>query len=93
MAPDIDSMPRSGLPANGNRQTAAPVANGVNGTNGASGKQPNILFLMADQLAAPLLKMYNSESQIKTPNLDALAASLFSSTRLIALLLSALPLV
>lgn len=29
---------------------------------------------MADQLAAPLLKMYNTESQILTPNLDKLAA-------------------
>lgn len=29
---------------------------------------------MADQLAAPLLRMYNAESQIKTPNLDKLAA-------------------
>lgn len=37
-------------------------------------KQPNILYIMADQLAAPLLKMHNPESQIKTPNLDALAA-------------------
>lgn len=39
-----------------------------------SGKQPNILYIMADQLAAPLLKMHNPKSQIKTPNLDALAA-------------------
>ncbi|KFY19934.1 hypothetical protein V493_07795 [Pseudogymnoascus sp. VKM F-4281 (FW-2241)] len=30
---------------------------------------------MADQLAAPLLKMYNPASQIKTPHLDSLAAS------------------
>ena len=29
---------------------------------------------MADQLAAPLLKMYNPSSQILTPNLDTLAA-------------------
>ncbi|KAF2724085.1 choline-sulfatase [Polychaeton citri CBS 116435] len=36
-------------------------------------KQPNILYIMADQLAAPLLKMYNSKSQIRTPNLDKLA--------------------
>lgn len=35
--------------------------------------QPNILYIMADQLAAPLLKMYNKNSQIKTPNLDKLA--------------------
>ncbi|RKU48449.1 hypothetical protein DL546_001590 [Coniochaeta pulveracea] len=37
-------------------------------------QQPNILYIMADQLAAPLLKMYNDKSQIKTPNLDKLAA-------------------
>ncbi|ROV99396.1 hypothetical protein VSDG_03977 [Cytospora chrysosperma] len=37
-------------------------------------KQPNILYIMADQLSAPQLKMYNPDSQIKTPNLDALAA-------------------
>jgi choline-sulfatase len=30
---------------------------------------------MADQLAAPQLKMYNPDSQIMTPNLDALAAN------------------
>ncbi|KAK3709351.1 hypothetical protein LTR37_010912 [Vermiconidia calcicola] len=35
--------------------------------------QPNILYIMADQLAAPQLKMYNKDSQIKTPNLDKLA--------------------
>ncbi|KAI1174040.1 choline sulfatase [Nemania sp. FL0916] len=63
MAPDIDSIlsqPRS----NG----AAPVR--PNGND----KLPNILFIMADQLAAPQLKIYNPESQILTPNLDALAA-------------------
>ncbi|KOS23444.1 Choline-sulfatase [Escovopsis weberi] len=37
--------------------------------------RPNILYIMADQLAAPQLRMYNPESQIKTPNLDRLAAS------------------
>ena len=36
-------------------------------------KKPNILYIMADQLAAPLLKMHDAESLIKTPNLDALA--------------------
>lgn len=36
-------------------------------------EKPNILYIMADQLAAPLLKMYNKDSQIKTPNLDKLA--------------------
>ncbi|PQE09110.1 choline-sulfatase protein [Rutstroemia sp. NJR-2017a BVV2] len=39
----------------------------------ASISKPNILYIMADQLAAPLLKMHNPKSQIKTPNLDALA--------------------
>lgn len=38
------------------------------------GSQPNILYIMADQLAAPQLKIYNPESQIKTPHLDSLAA-------------------
>lgn len=51
--------------------------NGYNGQNGFSTplfpSKPNILYIMADQLAAPLLKMYNQKSQIKTPNLDKLA--------------------
>jgi hypothetical protein len=37
-----------------------------------SGK-PNILFIMADQMVAQLLKCYDPESPIKTPNLDLLA--------------------
>lgn len=36
--------------------------------------QPNILCIMAYQLAAPLLKVHNPDSQIKTPRLNALAA-------------------
>lgn len=36
--------------------------------------KPNILYIMADQLAAPLLSMHNPKSQIRTPNLDKLAA-------------------
>ncbi|SJX64941.1 probable choline-sulfatase [Sporisorium reilianum f. sp. reilianum] len=39
----------------------------------ASASRPNILFVMADQLAAPQLRMYNEKSQILTPNLDRLA--------------------
>lgn len=35
--------------------------------------KPNILYIMADQLAAPQLKIYNKKSQIKTPHLDKLA--------------------
>ncbi|KAJ5547528.1 hypothetical protein N7513_004762 [Penicillium frequentans] len=37
-------------------------------------KKPNILFIMADQMAAPLLSLHDKDSPIKTPNLDRLAA-------------------
>lgn len=51
--------------------------NGIQGLPGFSTAlfptKPNILYIMADQLTAPLLKMYNPKSQIKTPNLDKLA--------------------
>lgn len=50
---------------------------GFAGQNGFSTplfpEKPNILYIMADQLAAPQLKIYNKNSQIKTPNLDKLA--------------------
>ena len=50
---------------------------GFAGQNGFSTplfpSKPNILYIMADQLAAPQLKMYNKNSQIKTPHLDKLA--------------------
>jgi len=50
---------------------------GFTGQNGFSTplfpQKPNILYIMADQLAAPQLKMYNPASQIKTPHLDKLA--------------------
>ncbi|KAF9886885.1 hypothetical protein FE257_011008 [Aspergillus nanangensis] len=36
-------------------------------------RKPNILYIMADQMAAPLLAFHNKESRIKTPNLDQLA--------------------
>lgn len=44
-------------------------------------KQPNVLYIMADQMAAPLLKMNNPNSAIKTPHLDELARTgvVFSS--------------
>lgn len=38
-------------------------------------ERPNILYVMADQMAAPLLKMHDPASPIKTPNIDALAQS------------------
>lgn len=50
-------------------------------TSGKNGKQPNILYIMADQMAAPLLKMNDPDSVIKTPHLDELARTgvVFSS--------------
>jgi hypothetical protein len=40
---------------------------------GGASKRPNILYIMADQMAAPLLKMNDPNSVIKTPHLDELA--------------------
>ena len=37
-------------------------------------KRPNILFIMADQMAAPLLPLHDPASPIKVPNLQRLAA-------------------
>jgi choline-sulfatase len=71
MAPDLNSLPPSPLPGKPVNLTRNGLANGA---PAAGEKQPNILYIMADQLAAPLLKMYNPDSQILTPNLDALAA-------------------
>jgi choline-sulfatase len=44
-------------------------------------KKPNILYIMADQMAAPIMRHNNPLSPIKTPNIDALAESgvVFSS--------------
>lgn len=36
-------------------------------------KKPNILFIMADQMAAPILPMYDPASRIKMPHLSRLA--------------------
>ena len=36
-------------------------------------KKPNILFIMADQMAAPLLPLHRADSPIKVPNLERLA--------------------
>ncbi|KAL1991111.1 hypothetical protein VTN49DRAFT_5615 [Thermomyces lanuginosus] len=36
-------------------------------------KKPNILYIMADQMAAPLLSFHDKSSPIKTPNLQRLA--------------------
>ena len=36
-------------------------------------QKPNILYIMADQMAAPILKMHDKDSPVKTPNIDKLA--------------------
>ncbi|KAL8640012.1 MAG: hypothetical protein Q9228_003021 [Teloschistes exilis] len=36
--------------------------------------KPNILFILADQISAPLLRPHNPASPIKTPHIDSLAA-------------------
>lgn len=36
-------------------------------------KRPNILYIMADQMAAPLLAFHDKDSPIKTPHLNKLA--------------------
>ncbi|KAH7350457.1 alkaline-phosphatase-like protein [Pyrenochaeta sp. MPI-SDFR-AT-0127] len=47
-------------------------ASGGQGSNGGS-KKPNILYIMADQMAAPMQKFNDPDSVIKTPHLDELA--------------------
>jgi len=42
-------------------------------TNARNAKKPNILLVMADQMAAPILPIYNKDSKIKMPNLMNLA--------------------
>lgn len=74
MPPDLNSLPASpapGVPINSTRGAAGSAP--TNNPN-LTPKTPNILYIMADQLAAPFLKMYNPSSQILTPNLDALAS-------------------
>ena len=68
MAPDLNSVPLS------TRQEQVESFNMDPPRSVPTPKQPNILYIMADQLAAPLLNCYNPNSQIKTPHLDALAA-------------------
>jgi choline-sulfatase len=72
MAADLNSVPSSPH-ASAMGARAAPLL--CYPADETSAGKPNILYIMADQLAAPLLKMHNVASQIKTPNLDALAAN------------------
>lgn len=70
MAPDLNSVPFAPKETRSSATTSPAPPKQYE----APPAKPNILYIMADQLAAPLLKMHNSSSQIKTPNLDALAA-------------------
>lgn len=62
----LESLPNghTSLPLNGST-TAPPEA--------ADSPRPNILYIMADQMAAPMLKAYDPESVVQTPNIDKLA--------------------
>lgn len=66
----------SGMPSNGH-VNGTPSNGSIDPTpRGNPGPaRPNILYIMADQMAAPALKMHDSNSAIQTPNLDALAES------------------
>lgn len=72
MAPDLNAFPYSPHPSHPLPMDAAEA--NVSIPPSSKSPPPNILYIMADQLAAPLLKMHNPDSQIKTPHLDALAA-------------------
>ncbi|KAK3382978.1 alkaline-phosphatase-like protein [Lasiosphaeria ovina] len=80
MPPDLNSLSASPAPRPDTGNGYHTKVNGTNGLSGLNGhppleaKRPNIIYIMADQLAAPMLKMHNAESQILTPNLDTLAA-------------------
>jgi choline-sulfatase len=41
--------------------------------NGAAKSKPNILYIIADQMSAPFMKLHDPESKMQTPNIDRLA--------------------
>ncbi|CAM1509985.1 Fc.00g003200.m01.CDS01 [Cosmosporella sp. VM-42] len=77
MAPDLNSLPPSSpiLETAQLHQPSQPTHQPAPTPAITDNVKPNILYIMADQLAAPQLKMYNPNSQIKTPNLDRLAST------------------
>lgn len=50
------------------------TASGYLSAQHAESVKPNILYIMADQMAAPVLKMHDPSSVVQTPNIDSLAA-------------------
>ncbi|KAG8529022.1 uncharacterized protein KY384_006712 [Bacidia gigantensis] len=61
-----------------NAPSPPPPVNGANTpptsvSSSGQERKPNILFILADQIAAPLLRVHDKESRIKTPHIDALA--------------------
>ncbi|KAF3764548.1 hypothetical protein M406DRAFT_291661 [Cryphonectria parasitica EP155] len=67
-------LPSNGAGHSGSNGFANAIYEGTAPGLSSGRKQPNILYIMADQMSAPQLKMYNPDSQIQTPHLDALAA-------------------
>ena len=67
-------------PPSGPPSTASPPV-------GLTDRKPNILFILADQVSAPLLRIHNESSPIKTPHIDALALCAPSRSSLVTGLL------
>ena len=72
-------LPVRGVPSENNgfvsEQTTplSSLGQGLGGANYSATSKPNILYIMADQMAAPLLRMHDPNSPIRTPNIDSLA--------------------
>lgn len=76
--PSMAHFPRANLsPPATPQRTASPFIS----PHASSGRKPNILFILADQVSAPLLHIHNKDSPIKTPHIDQLAtkSAVFSS--------------
>jgi hypothetical protein len=72
-------LPVGGVPSGNNgfvsEQTTplSSVGQGLRGARHSATPKPNVLYIMADQMAAPLLKIHDPNSPIRTPNIDSLA--------------------
>ena len=65
-----------GIPSGNNEfvsEQTTSVGQGLGGARHSATPKPNVLYIMADQMAAPLLKMHDPNSPIRTPNIDSLA--------------------
>ena len=50
-------------------------------SNGQSGRKPNVIFILADDLGYGNIQSFNPKSKIPTPNLDKLAGEGIKFTR------------